>query len=242
MPAFEAAARAPVASRRSSCAVGLDAGEHHLGPGRVGERSPARDGHRERRTTGGGTSQPLEQVVELPVRDVGEEREGQVPLLRHGPAEPGLRLLPRADERGEILQRAVGRNHGDEHPHATTVTRRGRTGRTTASCSPTSAPSWPTSARPWLCRSPGWACSSSSPTARRGPLHPRAGPGARRLGSAVMGYRRFRANERAIRDGADIGRSGSRDPGGRGRRRRAAARPRGVPRALSRPARDWLHP
>ena len=66
--------------------------------------------------------EPVDQVVVRPVGHVAGERQRQVPLLRVGP--PERHLAPaRGDERLEVVEHVVGRDHRHEHPgHPSSVT------------------------------------------------------------------------------------------------------------------------
>jgi putative membrane protein len=127
-----------------------------------------------------------------------------VPLLGHGPPEPGLGLLARADELRQVVEGLRRWKHGDEHPHATTVT----------------AVDQPVDYRYLLANERTFLAYVRTALALQV-----AGLGVLQFlthgtdairyalglalvlagsGLGLTGYRRFRANERAIRSGAEM--------------------------------------
>src|SRR6478672_13057645 len=82
----------------------------------VREGAAAGDPCLERRTPGGRAREPLDELVEPPVLDRGEERQREVQLPGAGPPE-GRRLPARLQEPLEVVDDLLGGHQGHEHPH-----------------------------------------------------------------------------------------------------------------------------
>ena len=64
-----------------------------------------------------GTAEPLDQVVEMAVGHGLHEGQGEVPLVRHRPAQALAEVAAYGQELVEVLEHPLRRHHRHEKPH-----------------------------------------------------------------------------------------------------------------------------